>query len=65
MKKFLFTSSFYCLIISQTMFWFVTMLHMLMGQPYKTPLCISGVFAILAIVLGLISQIMKSNQKRV
>lgn len=62
MKKFLFTSSFYCLIISQTMFWIVTVIHMLVGRPYGTPLCISGVFAILAIVLGLASQII--NRKR-
>lgn len=62
MKKFLFLSSIYCLVISQTMFWFIAVLHMLVGRPYDTPLCISGVFAILAVVLGLTSQII--NRKR-
>ncbi len=56
MKKILFISSMSCLMASQIVFWFVAVLNMLVGQPYDTPLCISGVFAILAIVLGLASQ---------
>ena len=64
MKKFLFISSFYCLLANQIIFWFVSVPDMLMGRTYNVSLYISGMFAILAIVLGLISQINNPSIKK-